>query len=108
MKTSGTRYIEPGVTRSLGEERKIALVSGPRQVGKTTFSRHLLTGAGSPQMYFNWDVEEDRLLINRHPGDFWTRREPTSRSLPLMLVLDEIHKFPRWKRFLKEIGRAHV
>ncbi len=107
MKMDGIRYLGPEVTRSLDEERKMVLVAGPRQVGKTTFTRRLLDEAGTPQLYFNWDVEEHRRLLTRHQEDFWTRRESAPSSGRPRIVLDEIHKFPRWKRFLKGLHDGH-
>ena len=54
------------VSRVLDDYGKMAFVSGPRQVGKTTLARRLL--AGRPQgLYFNWDITTDRrkLLADR-------------------------------------------
>lgn len=47
----------------LGENRQIALLSGPRQVGKTTSAR---AGAGD-HVYYSWDRQSDRILITRGP-----------------------------------------
>ena len=80
----------------------MALLVGPRQVGKTTLARSLLP-AGGP--YFNWDVETDRRLLVRSPEEFW--RDRASAARPVRIALDEIHKFPRWKRFLKGLYDAH-
>jgi len=81
----------------------MAFLVGPRQVGKTTLARSLLPAGGA---YFNWDEEEDRRLLVRAPGAFWTERVGTAR--PARIVLDEIHKYPRWKRFLKGLFDAHA
>lgn len=79
--------------------RKIALVSGPRQCGKTTLARMLLRRR-SIGGYHNWDEIEFRRTWTKHPSTL----VPPSRgaSIPL-LVLDEIHKDRRWKRTLKGI-----
>lgn len=45
----------------LSENRQVALLSGPRQVGKTTLARAVLPGAA----YLNYDVVEDALKIRR-------------------------------------------
>ncbi|MPZ21729.1 MAG: AAA family ATPase [Luteitalea sp.] len=65
----------------------MVFVSGPRQVGKTTMA---LDMAGGNDGYLNWDVAEhrERLLTRELP--------PT----PLW-IFDEIHKYRRWRNFLK-------
>ncbi len=70
-------------------ERKIVLVAGPRQCGKTTLSRSLY----SEYQYLNYDAAADRLLINRQE---WLRNTP-------LVIFDELHKMPQWKRWLKGI-----
>ncbi|MBI2901390.1 MAG: ATP-binding protein [Planctomycetes bacterium] len=97
------RYLSDGLRRCLEEERKMALLVGPRQVGKTTLARSLLPAAGA---CFNWDVETDRRLLVRSPGEFW--REKTGGGGRVRIVLDEIHKYPRWKRLLKGLFDAHA
>ncbi|MBI4179820.1 ATP-binding protein [bacterium] len=88
------RYLADELGRILDKERKMAFVAGPRQVGKTTLAKFLLKAVGSDG-YFNWDIETHRRAIIKNPVDFW------SSSAPTRIVLDEIHKYPRWKRFLK-------
>lgn len=83
------RYVSD-ITRRFAEE-KFVLISGPRQVGKTTLARAWL---GSEEGYFNWDISEHRPLILRK--DFAKRSAPLSK-----IVLDEIHKYGRWKSYLK-------
>lgn len=73
-------------------EEVFVLLSGPRQVGKTTLARAWL--AGRPEgRYFNWDIPADRATL-------LDRAFPTS-PLPGALVLDELHKYPRWSSWLK-------
>jgi predicted AAA+ superfamily ATPase len=43
--------------------------------------------------YFNWDLDEDRQDILRKR---WSRHND-------LLVFDELHKYPRWKRWIKGI-----
>ena len=78
-------------------DHKIAVVSGPRQCGKTTMARMLLRQrkAGA---YRNWDEAEFRRAWALSPSSVL----PTAagNETPL-LVLDEIHKDRRWKRNLK-------
>jgi uncharacterized protein len=75
---------------------KMAFVTGPRQVGKTTLARAL--GEGYRRVaYYNWDdpafrrqwMKDPKGLVDTVVGD---------KSL---LVLDELHKAPRWKTYLK-------
>jgi hypothetical protein len=85
------RYIEKAVTKDL--KRKMVLVSGPRQSGKTTMAKHLCEAAGSDieKRYLNWDAAEDRekILLERFPAGAG------------YLVLDEIHKYSRWRQVVK-------
>lgn len=82
------RYLLDAMT-SLAAE-KFVLMAGPRQVGKTTLARAWL--ARSHGRYLNWDIPTDRRQILQ--GQFL---DPT----PPALVLDEIHKYPRWRNWLK-------
>jgi predicted AAA+ superfamily ATPase len=69
--------------------KKMVFLGGPRQCGKTTLAQSLLKK--HPGHYFNWDLDEDRndLLAKR-----WAKSEK-------LLVFDELHKFPRWKNWVK-------
>ena len=80
-----SRYIERGIEEDLS--RKMVFVAGPRQVGKTTFAKHLLEKEVLPlkDRYMNWDASEDRENIIQE-------RFPINEGL---LVLDEIHRYPR-------------
>lgn len=66
----------------------MVFLGGPRQVGKTTLSRQFIH---SSQQYLNWDLDQDRRLILQNKLD---------PSLALY-VLDEIHKYARWRGFVK-------
>ena len=82
---SAPRYLEAQVLRDLG--RKMVFVAGPRQVGKTTMALRL---PDARQGYLSWDVPEHRERILRRelpPSPLW--------------VFDEIHKYRRWRNFLK-------
>ncbi len=78
--------------------RQMAFVSGPRQVGKTTTCR--LEGTD----YLDWDNADDRKLLLRGPAAVAERlgvEQLRARARPPIAVLDELHKYARWKRFLK-------
>ena len=83
------RYLDDLIARDL--TKKMVFVTGPRQVGKTTLSRMLLDTA--PGQYLNYDVTEDRNL------SLAARWSPQTK----LLVLDEIHKMPNWKPWLKGV-----
>lgn len=95
------RYLTPEITRFFAEENKMAFIAGPRQVGKTTLAKHLLAKAEMEGFYFNWDIESHRKLIIKNPEDFWQRGTALPSHRKPRIGLDEIHKYPRWKRFLK-------
>lgn len=84
------RYLRDAVSRDL--KNKMVFLGGPRQVGKTTFAQGFLTHFhdGHPA-YLNWDVAEDRRMI----------REATWPRSETLIVLDEIHKFARWRQMIK-------
>ena len=69
--------------------KKIVLISGPRQTGKTTISKQLKASYD----YFNYDSSEDRLILQQKGWD---------RSKQLV-IFDELHKMKQWKRWLKGI-----
>lgn len=76
--------------------RQMAFVSGPRQVGKTWVCRSL------GEAYFNWDNSDDRRTLLRGPAALAeTLGLDRLRSQPPVIVLDELHKFARWKTLLK-------
>jgi uncharacterized protein len=87
------RYVLDSVESALAD-RKMAFIAGPRQVGKTTFAKSLLGDAAGA--YFTWDLDTHRRRILRAPADFWPAEARR-------VVLDEIHKYPRWKRLLKGV-----
>ncbi len=81
------RYLAPFLKEDLTQ--KITLISGPRQCGKTTLAKSLL----SPHVYLNYDLSEDRILmLDKH----WRRDSK-------LIILDELHKMPAWKQWIKGI-----
>lgn len=88
------RYLVHHLREDAIASGKLAFVSGPRQVGKTTMARSLLT---SPQNYRSWDDAEFRKAWSRSP------RQALADRGPGPIVLDEIHKDRRWKTRLKGV-----
>ena len=68
--------------------QKMALVSGPRQCGKTTLAKMLLRGR-KVGLYRNWDQVEFRREWTRNPSAIMP---PPSKGEAPLVVLDEIHK----------------
>lgn len=85
------RYITPHILDDL--KRKMVFVGGPRQVGKTTLAKAVLSSNYPDGRYFNWDFDEDRQDILRKR---WSTDNP-------LLIFDELHKFPKWKGWIKGI-----
>ena len=79
--------METSIRQDLKE--KIVLLSGPRQVGKTTLSRQLVPA----HVYLNFDAAADRQII--HAGE-WDRDAE-------LVVFDELHKMNKWKSWIKGI-----
>jgi hypothetical protein len=84
------RYLHEPIEADLAE--KMVFLSGPRQVGKTTLALQLI-GAKDQRhpAYMSWDDVRTRPLIRR--GEL-PAREPR-------LILDEIHKYARWRNLVK-------
>ena len=81
---------------TLCEHRQMAFVAGPRQVGKTTTCRDLA------DVYLDWDNEDHRELILSGPAEvaaYAGIEKLTERHI--RIVFDELHKYKRWKQFLK-------
>ena len=77
---------------------KMAFLSGPRQVGKTTLARQIQR-TFSQSLYFNWDIITDQKRLLRNP--YFFEEADREASAPFLVVLDEIHKYALWKNYLK-------
>jgi len=82
------RYLQEPIASDLAE--KMVFLAGPRQVGKTTLAKQILSAARAG-IYLNWDNREDRREIRaaRWPGD------------QALVILDELHKWRPWKSWIK-------
>lgn len=82
------RYLEKPIHEDL--DSKMVFLAGPRQVGKTTLARRVLGKWGSGA-YLSWDNRADRAAMR-------AAQWPAGKAL---VVLDELHKWRGWKRWLK-------
>jgi predicted AAA+ superfamily ATPase len=85
------RYLLESVKKDL--ERKMVFVGGPRQVGKTTFSKTFITSKAG---YMNYDLLDDRRMMIQGP---WPKTS--------VWVFDEIHKYARWRNLIKGLYDTH-
>ena len=83
------RYLRPYILEDL--KKKMIFLGGPRQCGKTTLAMSL-----NPARHFNWDADEDRAAILKKE---WTRDDE-------LIVFDELHKYPKWKNWIKGVYDA--
>lgn len=83
------RYLTTPIIGDLN--KKMVFVGGPRQIGKTTLAKSLIGAHFRETAYFNWDNKQERreLMSTQWPGG------------AELIILDEIHKFKGWKRFVK-------
>ncbi len=81
------RYLLDQINKDL--KKKMVFISGPRQVGKTTLAKSLITDDAS---YLNWDIPAHRESILK-------------RELPLtdLWCFDEIHKYTSWRDYIKGV-----
>lgn len=90
---------------SLLKHKAMVFVSGPRQSGKTTLAREIVAAEFKDVRYFNYDDAQEKPLLLKDPY-FFASMERTSRAKPLV-IFDEIHKFRRWKSYLKGVYDSH-
>jgi uncharacterized protein len=84
------RYIQRWVQEDL--KSKMVFIAGPRQSGKTTIAKEILRESVNGA-YFNLDNDSDRrVVLKQQWGD---EKE--------LVVFDELHKYRRWKRWLKGV-----
>ena len=74
-------------------DKKIVILTGPRQVGKTTLSKMIFEN----NEYYNYDFSEHRLEMEEMS---WRRNAD-------VVIFDELHKKNGWKSWLKGIYDVH-
>lgn len=81
------RHLKKPLQDLLG--KKILLLMGPRQVGKTT----LVQSLSKDSAYYNYDIKKDIHIFKDMKWDY-------SKKL---IIFDELHKMKKWKLWLKSI-----
>lgn len=92
------RTLAGPVESMLRRWRKMIFLSGPRQAGKTTAARNLARRFDR-SVYFNWDVVTDQKRLVADP--YFFEHETRNARDSFLVMLDEIHKYARWKNYLK-------
>ena len=94
----GTYIFDPEITGG-----KMILLTGPRQVGKTTFAKSWLAHNKTQDTYFDWDDPAVRKEYSRNPLVFRNILAAKVGGKPIPVVFDEIHKHKNWKNILKGV-----
>ena len=81
------RLLLPHLRKYLG--KKILLISGPRQCGKTTLAKMI----SKNHDYINFDNVKDRFILEEQS---WDRKKE-------YIIFDELHKKKNWKSWLKGV-----
>jgi len=83
------RYLTENILQDLSE--KMVFLGGARQIGKTTLATKLVAPYFKEFACYNWDAQSDRkkIMSSEFPGS------------AELLIFDEIHKYPKWKNFIK-------
>ena len=92
------RFYTTAIKTFIEDYQKMVFVSGPRQVGKTTITKNLLS---DKSLYFNWDYLEDRNQIISHHDELLNSVLAIHSDQKPRIVLDEVHKFHDWKNLIK-------
>jgi predicted AAA+ superfamily ATPase len=82
------------IREHFSNNRQMAFISGPRQVGKTTLSKSIDTN----YRYLDWDDTQDRISIIQGQQYVVDRIGQLANQL---IIFDELHKYPDWKNFVK-------
>lgn len=91
----------------LKEFRQMVFLAGPRQVGKTTTSLSF-NEYSNHFYYFNWDNQNDRKKIISGPERVAEETKLIEiKKEKTLIIFDEIHKYGKWKQFLKGFFDAY-
>jgi uncharacterized protein len=95
---NSARYLSNTVINDALKDHKMAFISGPRQVGKTTLSKQFLEHSGN---YFTWDDIKFKRQWIKDPNYILDDLKDGP------IVFDEIHKYRPWKGHLKGFYDLH-
>jgi predicted AAA+ superfamily ATPase len=96
------RYLSKDIRELALKRNKMAFISGPRQVGKTTLGKSFKSDY-KQFIYKNWDESVFRKLWTKSPNSIVDEFLLEKLKEEKLLVLDEIHKSKGWKQKLKGI-----
>ena len=89
------RYLESSILNDLS--KKMVIITGPRQVGKTFLAKQIAEKFRRPQ-YMNYDNQQDAKIIDNAR---WSLDSD-------LLIFDELHNKNNWKSFLKGLYDKRV
>lgn len=96
------RYICKDIIDLALKRNKMAFISGPRQVGKTTLSKSYQKDFDQ-FIYKNWDESTFRKMWTMSPNSIQEEFSLAKEKESKLVVFDEIHKSKSWKQKLKGI-----
>lgn len=89
---------------------RIQILTGPRQVGKTTLLLELVERFGEQAVYAAGD--DPNAVLPGYWERVWADAESRAQQGTALLLLDEVHRFPQWAAKLKgnwdRIRRKHI
>lgn len=90
----------------LEPQRHIQVLVGPRQVGKTTLALQLEEELAGKKtfMYASADDISGAAWINQQ----WEAASLKAKTMPVLLVLDEIQKIPQWSECVKKLWDQNI
>ena len=89
------RWYSKVIKAHIDKYRQMLFLSGPRQVGKTTLAREFATD------YLDWDNIDVRTAILKGADAVAGRIGLERLADGKVVAFDEIHKYAKWKDFLK-------
>lgn len=82
---------------------KIQVISGPRQVGKSTLVKQVLEEISIDFSFFSADnVEKDNLSWINEVWETTRQRMKLKKATEYLLVIDEVHKISNWSEAVKK------